>query len=165
MAGAVPPIYRISEEHPMLETMGIDTPEDELKRADHLVYVSLKYTRTCDIMKNGMKRMIAAFELSFDQLLEYEKEKKRIDEIPGSMKEKSAAVRPFLGNHGKKFLTLYNLLKKIDKAEYDASEEFRKNVMLKTKTTKPISVKMENLYNFLEATKEFVVFTRQKMKE
>ena len=47
----------------------IISPEEELKRADHLVYVSLKYTRTCDIMKNAIKRLIAAFQLVIHKFL------------------------------------------------------------------------------------------------
>ncbi len=147
----------------MFETT-IDTPEDEVKRADHLVYVSLKYTRTADIMKNAMKRMIAAFELSFTEYLEHMKEEGKLEELPGSAKERSILVREEIGNQGKKFLTLYNMLKKIDKAEYEAFEEFRKNVTLKTKGSKPVSIKMDDLYKFLEITKEFIMFMRQKIR-
>src|SRR3989338_8139601 len=93
----------------------IDTPDEELKRADHLVYVSLKYTRTCDIMKNAVKRMIAAFELAMKDYLEYLKKRKGVSVVSGSVKERSIQVKNLLGNPGKKYMSLYNLLKKIDK--------------------------------------------------
>lgn len=140
------------------------SPEEELKRADHLVYVSLKYTRTCDIMKNAIKRMIDAFELAMKEYLEYLRKSKKINSVSGSVKERSIDVKDLLGNPGKKYLGLYNLLKKIDKAEYTAIEEFRKNVTLKTKTPKPIDVKVDDLYNYLEITKEFVAFMKAKIK-
>ncbi len=140
------------------------TPDEELKRADHLVYVSLKYTRTCDIMKNAIKRMIAAFELAMSDYLEYLRKSKKLGNVHGSVKERSVQMKPLLGNPGKKYLNLYNLLKKIDKAEYTASEEFRKNVTLKTKTPTPIEVKVDDLYNYLEITKEFASFIKAKMK-
>ena len=139
-------------------------PDEELKRADHLVYVSLKYTRTCDIMKNAIKRMIAAFELAMSEYLEYLRKEKGAGEVATNVKDRAIKMKNLLGNPGKKYLALYNLLKKIDKAEYTATEEFRKNVTLKTKTTKPIEVKVENLYNYLEMTKEYVSFMKQKMK-
>ncbi len=142
----------------------VDSPEEELKRADHLVFVSLKYTRTCDIMRNAIKRMIAAFELIMKEHLEYLRKNKDIVDVPNNVKERSIMVKNILGNSGKKYLILYNLLKKIDKAECSAVEEFRKNVTLKTKTTKPIEVKVENLYTYLDVTREFVVFMRQRMK-
>ena len=141
-----------------------ETPEEELKRADHLVYVSLKYTRTCDIMKNAIKRMIAAFELSMAEYLEYLRKDRQLANVSGSVKERAIQIKNLLGNQGKKYLALYNLLKKIDKADYIAIEEFRKNVTLKTKTTKPIDVKVDDLYNYLEITKEFAAFMRAKIK-
>ena len=56
----------------------IDNAEEEIKRADHLVYVSLKYTRTCDIMKNSIKRMISAYELMIKEYLDYLKKNPQI---------------------------------------------------------------------------------------
>ena len=104
----------------------VDTPEDELKRADHLVYVSLKYTRTCDIMKNAIKRMIAAYELSINEYLENIRKNKKIKEVPTNFKEKVALVKSLIGSSVNKYLLLYNLLKRIDKAEYTAIEELSK---------------------------------------
>ncbi len=142
----------------------IESPEEELKRADHLVFVSLKYTRTCDIMKNAIKRMIAAFELSMLEYLEYLRKTKKINNVPESVKERSILVKSILENPGKKYLTLYNLLKKIDKSEYTVLEEFRKNVTLKVKVPKPLDVKVVDLYQYLETTKEFAAFIKQKIK-
>src|SRR3989344_1325993 len=142
----------------------VETPEEELKRADHLVFVSLKYTRTCDIMKNAIKRMIAADELVMGEFLENMRKNKELENVPRTIKERVIMVKNILGSSGKKYLALYNLLKKIDKAEYTATEEFRKNVTLRTKTSTPIDVKVENLYNYLDITKEFAAFMRQKIK-
>ncbi len=142
----------------------VESPEEELKRADHLIYVSLKYTRTVDIMRNAIKRMINAYELVMSDFLEQLRKAKKISEVPTNPKDRGIMVKEILGNSGKKYLILYNTLKKIDKAEYTATEEFRKNVTLKTKTTKPILVKVENLYNYLEITKEFINFMRNNMK-
>ncbi len=141
------------------------TPEEELKRADHLIYVSLKYTRTCDVMKNAIKRMIASFELVMKEYLEHLRKNKQLEHAPGTAKERALIVKKILGGQVKKYLILYNLLKKIDKADYTATEEFRKNVTLKTKTPKPIEVKVINLYNYLDQTKSFVIFIRQNMKD
>ena len=135
---------------------------EELKRADHLVYVSLKYTRTTDIMLNAMKRMIAAFELSMIRYLEFEKKNKKISTIPLSKKERTHLVKDLLGTSVSKYLMLYFLLKKIEKSEYTSIEEFRKNVTLKTKTTRPIEVKVNNLYEYLDKTKEFINFINKK---
>ena len=38
--------------------------------ADHLLYVSLKYTKTCDVILNLISRWQSMIEISFDALLE-----------------------------------------------------------------------------------------------
>ena len=143
----------------------IESAEEELKRADHLIFVSLKYTRTCDIMKNAIKRMIVAYDLMMLDYLESKRKKQSMEEVPISSKERVALVKKLLGNNVKKYITLYNLLKEIAKSEYTATEEFRKNVTMTLKGKKVIAVKVENLYNYLEVTKEFVVFMRQQIKD
>lgn len=141
-----------------------DNPEDELKRAEHLVFVSLKYTRTRDVMKNAIKRMIAAFELSFDELLKYSLKNRCIKEIPSTIQEKVAVVKALLGNKGKKYFVLYNMLKKIEKAKCTGIEEFRKNVTLIAETPKKVMVKTKDLEEFLAATKEFVAIIKSEQK-
>lgn len=147
----------------MYEILEENIPEEELKRADHLVYVSLKYTRTTDIMMNSIKRMIAAYELAIFNYLDFERKNKKIDCIPLSKKERAFLIKKIIGGAITKYMMLYALLKKIDKAEYTATEEFRKNVTLKTKTARPIEVKVVNLYEYLDKTKEFVLFLKKRM--
>ena len=38
--------------------------------ADHLLYVSMKYTKTCDVMINLIKRWKIMMDYAFDALLE-----------------------------------------------------------------------------------------------
>ncbi|HLD10609.1 MAG TPA: hypothetical protein VJB89_00880 [Candidatus Nanoarchaeia archaeon] len=140
----------------MYDILDENIPEEELKRADHLVYVSLKYTRTTDVMMNAIKRMIAAYELSITNYLIELKKQKKLNDVPFSKNERALLVSKLLGNKIKKHMSLYNILKRIEKSEYTGTEEFRKNVTLKTKGVKSIEVKMVNLYEFLDITKEFV---------
>ena len=89
----------------------VEAPEEELKRADHLVFVSLKYTRTCDIMMNAIKRMITAYEMAMKEFLENLRKRKEIEEVPTSVKERATMVKNILGNQVKKYFILYSLLK------------------------------------------------------
>ena len=59
----------------------LDNAKEELKRVDHLIYVSLKYTRTVDVIKSIIERMINAFDFSIRAGLEYAKGKKKIKAI------------------------------------------------------------------------------------
>ena len=49
--------------------------------ADHLLYVSMKYTKTCDVMINLIKRWKIMMDYSFDGLLDKAKKKKMIKNI------------------------------------------------------------------------------------
>ena len=42
----------------------------EKTSADHLLYVSLKYTKTCDVILNLIARWKSLIEVSFDAILE-----------------------------------------------------------------------------------------------
>lgn len=141
----------------------VESADEELKRADHLVYVSLKYTRTCDVMKNAIKRMIAAYDLAMASFLENIRKSKKIKDVPASSKERVALVKTILGGSARKYLSLYKLMKDIEKAEYTAVDEFRKNVTLRVKKPKELDIKVDNLYNYLEITREFVVFLKGKI--
>ena len=46
--------------------------------ADHLLYVSMKYTKTCDVMINLLKRWKIMMDYAFEAILEQAKKKKLI---------------------------------------------------------------------------------------
>ena len=46
----------------------------EIKRVDHLFYVSLKYTRTVDMMKHMLDRLISTFQHGIMVMLRKAKE-------------------------------------------------------------------------------------------
>ena len=55
--------------------------KEELKRVDHLIYVSLKYTRTVDVIRNVIDRLISSFDFVADGLLQKALDEKKIKEI------------------------------------------------------------------------------------
>jgi len=108
----------------------IEDAKEELKRADHLIFVSLKYTRTMDVIESIVKRLISAHKIAVDSLLEYLKNKKKIKEIPLSFKEKLIILKKFKQEEIKEFVEFTRFLIRIDKSEHSKKEEFRKNVAL-----------------------------------
>ena len=145
----------------MIHEAEADTPEGHLKRANHLVVVTLKITRTTDTLRNSIKRMIEAYELLFYNVLKELKSRDKIEAVPETIKERVKLVRELVGSSFNKYYRNYNLLKKVVAAEYDSFEEFRKNVTLLTRTKPPIRVKMLDVVNYLEITKEGVIFLRE----
>ena len=56
--------------------------------ADHLLYVSLKYTKTTDVMLNLLSRWRSLMEKGMDKLLENAKKAKKLSKIPSAPKMK-----------------------------------------------------------------------------
>lgn len=134
-----------------------DNAKNELKRADHLIYVTLKYTRTADVIKNTVKRLISAFDFSILELLEFLKKKKKIKEIPSITKVRAEVIKEKMPDL-KKEIDFYNLLRDIDKAEFKRREEYRKNVTLIAvkKPGENIEVDVDTLRKYFERTIDFV---------
>ena len=73
----------------------LEKARDELKRSDHLVFVSLKYTRTCDVLHNTIQRLINAYDFAILAALEKAKSEGKIDSIPSSKKLRAELVSKF----------------------------------------------------------------------
>lgn len=108
---------------------------EELKRVDHLIYVSLKYTRTVDVILNILGRMVDAYAFIVDALLAFATEKHKIISEPESAIERIDLIRRcyasddlIVDNMG-----LYLLLRKLLRARnVDRENEYRRHVTMKT---------------------------------
>src|SRR3989344_5752565 len=103
---------------------------EEIKRADHLVHVTLKYTRTADVIKNIIERLINSFDFTFLEYLLYLKDKGKLRQIPDSSKARLELFKKEFKGKAKIYLNLYTLMKSIFNAEFGKKEEFRKHVTL-----------------------------------
>ncbi|MDO8556282.1 MAG: hypothetical protein Q7R96_03855 [Nanoarchaeota archaeon] len=135
-----------------------ESAREELKRADHLIYVSLKYTRTADVIKNTIKRLIAAMDFVIADILKYLKtKKKRVKTIPELPKLRADLLHSMSAEF-QDDIHFYYLLKSIDKAEYSKKEEFRKNVALLAHLSpkETVEVNMALLTEHYKRTVDFV---------
>lgn len=105
---------------------------DEIKRVDHLVFVSLKYTRTVDVIKSILERMISSFNCIIEGLLIEAEKKNMIFEIPIAPGARVTELRKLYQNHKElnDLISFYLYLRKLAKAEYTATREFRRNVTM-----------------------------------
>ena len=71
---------------PQKKNMNEDLLEarEELKRLEHIIYVSLKYTRTVDVILNALHRMISTYDFIVEAFLIKAKEDRLLDEMPKS---------------------------------------------------------------------------------
>ena len=101
--------------------------------ADHLFYVSLKYTKTCDVIMNLIIRWRKMIETAIDSMLKHAKKKKKIKAISPHPLGKIEQIKK-LFKKDKDFLKvieLYEMFRKIEGLRKERIGEFRKNVALK----------------------------------
>jgi len=131
---------------------------EELKRADHLIYVSLKYTRTVDVIKNIIERFISSYDCLILALLTKLKDEGKIEGIPDSPLEKASLTKEKYGDEIiNENIALYQLYRKIVKADCRSAQEFRRHVTMTCifKDGSEMNVDIDKIYEFYKKAKEF----------
>lgn len=131
----------------------------ELKRADHLIFVSLKYTRTVDVIKNIIQRLILSYEHAFDVLLKKLKAEDRIATIPSLPRLKVECIQKGFHKHEdvQNYLKFYTLLRKIDRASFSRRQEYRRHVtMTAVIDDEEIEINIDIIGDYYAKTKEFI---------
>lgn len=146
----------------MLEDAG-----EEIKRADHLTYVSLKYTRTVDVLINTISRMIDAYTYLIDALLLYAQEKKNLQELPTSPLERGNLVKKLYPQQEiQDNVDLFFLLRKIFRAPHTKDQEYRRHVSLTTVIDgREEIVNIDIITQYLEFQKKFFGFVVSFLKD
>ncbi|MEK6842217.1 MAG: hypothetical protein AABX84_00215 [Nanoarchaeota archaeon] len=132
--------------------------------ADHLLYVSLKYTKTCDVILNLILRWKKMIETAIDEILKRAKKKKKISSIPGNPAKKIEEIRK-LFKKDKNFLDVietYEMFRKIEELRKERIGEFRKNVTLKVfYRGEEININLEQLKIYADMLEKFISTTKQ----
>ncbi len=132
--------------------------------ADHLLYVSLKYTKTCDVILNLIRRWRRMIDTSINEILKHAKKKKKISAVPLNPIGKIDEVKK-LFKKNKDFLqviAMYEMFRKIEELKKERTGEFRKNVNLKIfYRGKEINVNLEQLKIYAELLEKFISTTKQ----
>ncbi len=132
--------------------------------ADHLLYVSLKYTKTCDVIVNLLLRWAKMIETSLNEILKVAKKKKKISSVPSSPLEKIDKARE-LFKKDKEFMEvieMYEMFRKIRELRTERIGEFRKNVTLKVfYRGEEISINLEKLKFYAEKLEKFISNVKQ----
>ncbi len=145
----------------------LDEARQELKRVDHLVYVSLKYTRTVDVIKSVVERLINAFDFALLELLNYLKEKKKIKEIPQSPGLKADLIeKNFHNQELNSYISFYLMLRKISRAQYTKREEYRRHVTMiaSLDNGETVELNIDILKEDYDKTKQFLDFVTQLLE-
>ncbi len=147
----------------------ISLANEELKRVDHLIFVSLKYTRTVDVIRSIIQRIITALEHMLDAHLRNALAAKKINVIPELPVEKCRILRELHPNDQQalELVDFYLFLRRMMRGEFTSSQEFRRHVTM-TVTAKdemPIDINIDKINEFYEKTKriyDYAIFTHEE---
>ncbi len=135
--------------------------------ADHLLYVSLKYTKTCDVIINLLIRWRKMIETAINEILKHAKKKKKISSVPSNPIGKIEAARTLFkkDKNFQEVIDMYEMFRKIEELRKERSGEFRKNVNLKVFyrgeeiniNLDKLKIYADNLEKFISTTKQFLL--------
>lgn len=132
--------------------------------ADHLLYVSLKYTKTCDVIKNLLLRWRRMIETAVDKILWHAKLKKKISSVPENPVKKIEEVKKLFKKDSNfiEVIELYEMLRKLEELRTERIGEFRKNVTLKIFFRgEEIAVNLEKLKEYADKLEKFISSAKQ----
>lgn len=104
--------------------------KDELKRAEHLVFVSMKYSRTVDVIRSIIQRLISVHQIMIDALLTYKQEEGEDFELPKTYGLKTQLIRKYFKDDKEVIddLEFYFYLMKLLRADFESFNEYRRHV-------------------------------------
>jgi hypothetical protein len=132
--------------------------------ADHLLYVSLKYTKTSEVIVNLILRWSVMIEHGLGVLLSHAKKKKMIKLIPTSPKPRVDLLRETFKNEKviQDTLDLYEMFRRIDILNKESEGEFRKNVALKVSYRgEVVKVNLDKLKEYATTLESFINYLKQ----
>ena len=140
----------------------LNEAKEELKRLEHIIYVSLKYTRTVDVIVNALNRMVGMFDFVIEAFLERAKEEEKIDALPKSPALRATRLSELFPDDVimQRYLTFYGFLKMVLKLPCTKREEFRRHVtlivQLKNSTAE---IDIDNLTNCEKFIDKFLTYS------
>ena len=132
--------------------------------ADHLLYVSLKYTKTCDVIINLLLRWKKMIETSINEMLKHAKKRKKISSIPTNPIGEIETVRKLFKKDAnfQEVIDMYEMFRKIEELRKERIGEFRKNVTLKVfYLGEEININLDKLKLYAEKLEKFISTTKQ----
>ncbi|MBU0958093.1 MAG: hypothetical protein KKF56_04780 [Nanoarchaeota archaeon] len=132
--------------------------------ADHLFYVSLKYTKTADVIINLLKRWSSMIELGIEALLKQAKKKKKIKSIPTNPRPRIETAKNAFKKNKEVIdaIELMEFFKRADNAEKQRENEFRKNITLKILDRgKWVDINIDTLKEYANTLENFISQVKQ----
>jgi hypothetical protein len=131
--------------------------------ADHLLYVSLKYTKTCDVIINLLLRWKVMMDFSLENLVEKAKKAKKWKPVPDAPRAKLVQLKKIFEKEPvvAHTLELYELFRDIEKLDKVRESEFRKGVNLKVfYKGQTVNINLDKLKEYSELLERFISYLK-----
>lgn len=137
--------------------------EHERKMAQHLFYVSLKYTKTTDVILNLIARWESLLNKCIELLLKNAKKSKKITSIPETPKAREFEVRRiYKDERVTNAMNLYSLFHKMPGLDKMREGEFRKNVAITVMNHESkVEINMEKLKEWEKIIESMVDYLKK----
>ncbi|MBU0758099.1 MAG: hypothetical protein KKF44_08575 [Nanoarchaeota archaeon] len=136
----------------------LENAKEELKRIDHLIYVTLKYTRTVDVLASVVERMINAMEFAIDSLLKLAIEQKKADDVPDipllkAQKVKEVYTQKIFAEN----IDRYLMFRKLIRCHFGKKSEYRRHVTLSAIVDeKIVEINIDNITEMFHSMRKFI---------
>jgi hypothetical protein len=131
--------------------------------ADHLLYVSLKYTKTCDVIINLLSRWKNMIERGMDRLVAKAQKQKKWKPVPDAPRARLIQLKQIYSKTPEimQTLELYELFRDLDKLDKVRENEFRKGVNLKIiYKEKIVNVNLNQLKEYAATLERFISYIK-----
>ena len=146
---------------------------EELKRVEHIIYVSLKYTRTTDVLKGALLRFVSFFDIIVEGFSHDAVEKGKLDRVPKSpaLRMKQFSEMNEDNEELRKFVVFYFFLKDLCKRDYRCINEYRRHVgmVFNLDNNSSIIINIDNLetceyyaYKFYDFAKRYLGMAKEE---
>ena len=127
--------------------------------ADHLLYVSLKYTKTCDVILNLLLRWSNMILYAMDELIEKAKKQKKWAPVPDAPRAKLLQLKKIYEKDAliTNVLNMYELFRDVEKLEKVRESEFRNGVNLKVfYKGEAVNINLDKLKEYADILERFI---------
>jgi hypothetical protein len=131
--------------------------------ADHLLYVSLKYTKTCDVIINLLIRWRNMIDSALDLLIEKAKKQKKWKPVADAPRAKLVQLKKIYADEPvvAQTLDIYELFRDIEGLEKVRESEFRKGVNLRvTYKGQIININLDKLKEYSTLLEKFISYLK-----
>jgi len=142
----------------------LDDAHEQLKRLDHSVYVSLKYTRTVDVLRSILNRMVDTITPLLDTLLSKAKKDGKIEEPPTNIPLKCKKIKEVYAEDERieeliEMLDFLMFIRKVRRVEdYEKINEYRRHVALITEIDgEEVEINLDIIHEYYDKTKAYLL--------